>query len=181
MNIKYYIGILCAVTLVIGAMAGLSVSAADDADVNEITKTMDTETVIGHMEAKGFDVTAQGDQISAYKEEFGKTIQITMDCPDGECQFQKPQSPEGMNKCGMNKKHFKFRMHGAVDMEAIKAKMEEMGYNMEDIGAKMAGMEQKEPGNCPMKMTDMPFMAGMEHKGFEGCPMRAMMEQEVVE
>lgn len=162
MNIKYYIGILCAVALVIGATAGLSVTAADDADVSEITKTIDMETVVGHMEAKGFDVTVEGDQVSAYREDFGKTIQITMDCPDGECQFHKPEPPEGMHQCGM-RKHFRFRMHGDMDMEAIEAKMQEMGYDMEDIEAKMAGM------------------AEMKQKGFEGCPMRAMMDQENTE
>jgi hypothetical protein len=159
MNMKYYMGILCAVALVIGAMAGVSISAADYVDVNEITETVSMENVIESMEAKGFDVIVDGDQISAYKEYkkegYEKVVQITIDCSDGECQFQKPQSPEGMNK-----KHFKFRMHGIADMEDVKEKMLNMGYDMEFIETKMAGMA---------------------HKGFEGCPMRAMMEQDADE
>ena len=43
MDIKYYIGILCAVALVIGATAGLSVTAADDADVNRQANTSISE------------------------------------------------------------------------------------------------------------------------------------------
>ncbi|MEE9323886.1 MAG: hypothetical protein V3U72_05080 [Candidatus Aenigmarchaeota archaeon] len=158
MNMKYYIGILCAVTLVIGAMAGLSVSAADDADVNEITKTVSMEKLVEQMEAKGFVVTVEDDVINAYKEYkkegYEKTVHMTIDCPGGECQFQKPQPTEGMDKCGMDKKHFKFRMHGTFDMEAVKAKMEAMGYDTEAINEKFA------------------WMTGKEHKGFEGCPMR---------
>ena len=161
MDMKYYIGILCAVTLVIGSLVGTYVSAEDNADINEITKTIDMETLVEQMEAKGFIVTVQGDQISAYKEGDGKTMTITFDCPDSECQW--PEKPEGTEKCGMDKKHYKFRMHGTVDMEDIEAKMLAMGYDMGDIEAKMA------------------YMENMEHKGFEGCPMRAMMKHKGTE
>lgn len=144
MDMKYYIGILCAVTLVVGAMTGLSVSAADDADVNEITRTVNMENVIEHMEAKGFDVTVNGDVVNAHREGYGKTVSITIDCPDGQC--QKPISangmkPEGMKpNAAMKQQYFRFKMHGNVDMEAVKAKMAEMGYDTEAINAKIANM-----------------------------------------
>jgi hypothetical protein len=136
--------------VVAGAIAGGLVTAAEDADINEITKTISMEKLVEQMEAKGFEVTVEGDAITAYKEGLGKTITITIDCPDGECQFQKPESPEGTGKCGMDKKrHFRFKMHGKVDMAAVKAKMADMGYDTEAIKAKMAGMAKE---------------------GFEGCP-----------
>jgi len=151
MSLKHYIGILCAVTLVVGAIAGVSVSAADNADISEITKTVNMERIAEGMEAKGFDVTVEGDMIYAYKEGYGKTVQVTVDCPDGECQFQKPELPEGKGKCGLVKKRFRFRMHGGMDPETLKAKMLEMGYNLEDIEAKMEGMTQKRLEDCPLR------------------------------
>ena len=50
-----------------------------------------------------------------------------------------------------------------MDMEAVKTKMINMGYDMEAIEARMAGM------------------SNMEHEGVEGCPIRAMMEQDAAE
>jgi len=156
MDMKYYIGILCAVILVIGSMIGTFASAADNAGTNKIAKTMSMEKAIEIMEAKGFDLTVKNDVIYAHKEYkkegYDKAFKMAINCPGGECQFQKPE------KEGMDKKHSKFRMHGTMDMEAVKEKMISMGYGMEAINEKMAGM------------------AKMEHKGFKGCPMHAVMD-----
>jgi hypothetical protein len=70
MNMKHYIGIICAVTVVIGAIAGVSANAAENADISEITKTFSMETLIEKMEMKGFEVTVDGDTVTAYRKTF---------------------------------------------------------------------------------------------------------------
>jgi hypothetical protein len=156
---KYAIGILAAVTLVIGAMAGGLVSAEENAEVNEIAKeaiTVSAGKVIERLEAKGFEVTVDGDTVTAYKEWPGKTITMTLDCPDGEC--TKPEPPEGKKAWGaMGKKRFHFRMHGVIDIEAIKAKMTDMGLDADTIEAKITAMGEK-----PMGLK--------EGNGFKACP-----------
>lgn len=161
MDMKYYIAILCAVTVVVGSLVGTYASAEDNADIAEITKTVSMEKLAEMMEAKGFDVTVEDDVISAYKEEYGRTVQITFDCPDGQCQFAKPKPPEGWKPCdGMKKRHFRFKMHGTMTIEAIREKMAGMGYDVEDIEAKINWMQEN------------------EKEGYSGCPMQEVIEQE---
>ena len=154
MDMKYYIGILCAVALVVGAFAGVTANAQENADIEEITSTVSIEDVVEHMEARGFDVTVNGDVVNAYREGYGKTISMTIDCPDGQC--QKPIAPKGMKHEGMNpdaavmkKQSFRFRMNGNVDMDAVRARMAEMGYDTEAINAKIANMNRLGE-DCPM-------------------------------
>jgi len=59
MDIKYYLVILFAVTVVIGSIAGTYVSAEDNASIKEITKTISIETLTQQLEAKGFEVTLE--------------------------------------------------------------------------------------------------------------------------
>jgi hypothetical protein len=156
MDLKYYIGILCAVTLVVGATAGLSVSSAANEEINEITKIVSMEDVMEGLEAKGLEFTVDGDTITTYKEVSGKTMTITIECPDGECQFQKPEMADGKKPCyEMCKRHFKFRMHGDWDMEAVAAKIQ---------AAVEAGKITAEEGEAKLEW--------MEQNGFKGCPMR---------
>ena len=153
MDMKYYIGILCAVTVVVGAIAGVSVSAEDNADINEITKTFSMENLIEKMEMKGFEVTVEGDTVTAYREYPGKTITMTFECPDGECTSL--ASPEGiMHKKAFMKTNFRFRMgDGSMDPEAFQAKLENMGMSQEDIDAMKAKFAEMGYRGCPFAET----------------------------
>ncbi len=157
MDMKYYIAILCAVTVVAGSLVGAFASADDSTaieDIAETVKMIDMGKVVESMEARGFDVTVDGDMISAYKEGYGRTVQITVDCPDGQCQVPNPHGEK--MPCNGAKKHFRFKMHGTMTVEAIKAKMAGMGYSVEDIDAKITGMQQMKQdgyGNCPFRQV----------------------------
>jgi hypothetical protein len=158
MEAKYYIAILCAVTLVVGAMAGGLVTAAEDAEVNDIAGNFgdkfSLDNVLERLESKGFAVTVEGDTVTAYRESPGRTMTLTIDCPDGEC--AQPEWPEGKPKCDLGKqKRFRFRMHGVVDIEAVKAKMAGMGLDADTINE---------------KATWMQGMQGMKQRGMQGCP-----------
>jgi len=157
-NVKYAIGILAAVTVVIGALAGGLVSAEENAEINKFAKLFDINTVQEHLSSKGFEVTFEGETITAYRETPGRTMTMTIECPDGEC--AKPEPPEGNmhgQAFGM-KKHFRFRMfngpfNGPKNPAEFQAKLEQMGITQENIDAmneKLAGMGFK---GCPFAET----------------------------
>ncbi|MBN2330980.1 MAG: hypothetical protein JXC85_04125 [Candidatus Aenigmarchaeota archaeon] len=162
MDMKYYIAVLCAATIVVGSLVGTYASAEDAAEIDKITKTVSMDKIAELMEARGFEVAAEDDVISAYKEGYGRTIQITVDCPAGECQV--PPPAEGLKPCGgFGKKNFRFKMHGVMTVEAIKEKMAGMGYNV-------TGMEGK-----------INMMQHMRQNGYKGCPSQAANGQDASE
>lgn len=159
-NLKYMIGLLCAVTLVVGAMAGGLVSAEEDAEISELANLFSIDTVQERLESSGFIVTVEDETITAYRESPGRTMTMTIECPGGEC--PKPEPPEGMMGPGPGgmgpgmRKQFRFRMEDApMDPEAFRARLESMGMDADDIEAMQA------------KLGEMGYNG---FRGFRGCP-----------
>ncbi len=162
MNMKYLIGVICAVTIVIGALAGTYASATEDAEIQELTMTASIDDVMEHMEAKGFEITADGDTLTAYRESTGRTMTITMDCPDGECPLPGPGEGAGIGPMGKN---FRFRMgpgggpmhHGQMGaqvnpeefQEQMQQKLAEMGLDEDEIENVIEHFGRFGPGKCP--------------------------------
>ena len=168
MDIRYWIGILCALVVAVGAIAGTTGKADESADLNEITQTISVDEVAEKLSEKGFDVGFDGDTITAYGERGGWKMTLAIDCPGGEC--TKPGPPEGgcpmgtdgEENCTMGKgpggmmhgmrKHFRFRMGGGPKgPEALRPKLEAMNLgpeNIEIIQARLAEMGYKQ---CPWR------------------------------
>lgn len=152
MKVFILIGLLA--VLIISVFAGVSANAADNAENGVITKTFSMESLIDQMEMKGFEVTVEGDTVTAYGEYPEKTFTMTFECPDGEC--TKTWSKDGYahkQSFGM-KKHSWFGMgDGAKDPEAFHARLESMDMTQEDIDAMKAKFAEFGHNGCSFAKT----------------------------